>query len=87
MKTLKMKTLKELGLAVPEILLPKKIDTGKWAVIACDQYTQNKEYWENVKKICGTEPSALNLILPEIYLGEKDKTQRIENASRHEKGA
>ena len=78
MKTLKMKTLKELGLAVPEILLPKKIDTEKWAVIACDQYTQNKEYWENVKKICGTEPSALNLILPEIYLGEKDKTQRIE---------
>ncbi len=57
------------------ILLPK---TGfeKWSVIACDQYTADKEYWSEVEKTVGESPSALNIILPELYLGETE--QRVE---------
>ena len=50
------------------ILLPNKnIDLTKWTVIACDQYTSDKEYWENVENLVSEEPSTLRLTLPEIY--------------------
>jgi len=63
------KRLEALGIKVPEILLPKNgVDLYKWAVIACDQYTQDSSYWEKVKQIAGASPSALNLIFPELYL-------------------
>ena len=33
----------------PEFLLPKKgVELEKWAVIACDQFTSQKEYWEEL---------------------------------------
>lgn len=57
------------------ILLPKK-DFEKWAVIACDQYTSDSEYWKEVEGFVGDAPSALNIILPEIYLEETE--QRVE---------
>lgn len=57
------------------ILLPKK-DFEKWAVIACDQYTSDGEYWKEVEGFVGDAPSALNIILPEIYLEETE--QRVE---------
>ena len=44
-----MKTLKELGLRVPEILLPANVDLSKWSVIACDQYTQDLDYWKKAE--------------------------------------
>ncbi|MBQ6714297.1 MAG: DUF1015 domain-containing protein [Clostridia bacterium] len=50
-----------------DFLLPKK-DFSKWAVIACDQYTSEQEYWRKAKEIVGDKPSALNCILPEVYL-------------------
>lgn len=54
------------------VLLPKKgIELGKWSVIACDQYTSQPEYWDEVEKIVGKEPSMLHMIFPEVYL-EKD---------------
>lgn len=55
-----------------DILMPKK-DIDKWAVIACDQYTSDSEYWRNVEKTVGQNPSALNIILPEIYLDETEE--------------
>ncbi len=62
---------------IPEILLPSKADMPRWAVNACDQYTSDGKYWEDLKEFVGDAPSALNLIYPEIYL--KDNTQaRIE---------
>ena len=73
-----MKTLKELGLRVPEILLPANTDLNKWSVIACDQYTQDKEYWKKAEAAAGDGPSTLNLILPEVYLNSPDKPERIE---------
>ena len=52
-----------------DILVPKEsVDTAKWSVIACDQYTSEPEYWDQVYSIVGDAPSTLNLILPELYL-------------------
>lgn len=65
------------------ILLPKKeIDYKKFAVIACDQYTSEKEYWEELKNYVGDSISALNLILPEVYL-EEDNTQKIKEINEN----
>jgi len=68
----------DIGICVPDILLPKKdINLSKWAVVAVDQYTSQPDYWENVKKIVGDAPSTLKIVYPEIYLEEQDKDQRI----------
>lgn len=55
-----------------DILLPKLTDEEmtKWAVVACDQYTGEPEYWEKTKALAGNSPSTLNLILPEVFLSE-----------------
>lgn len=45
----------------------------KWACVACDQYTSEPEYWNEVEALVGDAPSTLNLMLPEIYL---DKTEK-----------
>jgi hypothetical protein len=68
-----------LGLEAPSILLPdsKRADMQKWPVIACDQFTQDFDYWEKVKKFTGESPSTLNMIIPEIYLPEGDAKSRI----------
>lgn len=72
-----MKILEELGINIPKILLPKKVDTKTWPVIACDQYTQDAEYWKRVEKIVEGCPSTYHITLPEIYLNEVDKEERI----------
>lgn len=60
-----------------KILLPKKeTDYEKWAVIACDQFTSQPEYWEKLAEYVGDAPSTLNLIFPEVYL-KGDITERI----------
>ncbi len=40
----------------------------KWACVACDQYTSEREYWREAKRFVGDAPSTLNLMLPEAYL-------------------
>lgn len=72
-----MKNFADYGIEVPKILLPKNTEISKWSVIACDQYTQDADYWKNVEKEAGTSPSTLNLILPEVYLSSPDKADRI----------
>ena len=59
------------------ILLPKNTDMTKWSVIACDQYTSEPEYWNDVEKIVGDAPSTLKLTLPEIYLEDENVSERI----------
>jgi len=73
-----MKSIEDFGLEIPEILLPAQKDLSKWSVIACDQYTQDKNYWKKAEENAGSSPSTLNLILPEVYLSSPDKAQRIE---------
>lgn len=58
-----------------DILLPAE-KPEKWAVIACDQYTSEPEYWENVRKTVGNAPSAFNIIFPEVFLG-KNNAEKI----------
>lgn len=59
------------------ILLPKNTDMTKWSVVACDQYTSEPEYWNDVEKIVGDAPSTLKLTLPEIYLENENVSERI----------
>jgi hypothetical protein len=61
-----------------EILLPKDIDFQKWAVIACDQFTSQKSYWEKLEEFVGSSPSALKITYPEIYLNE-NKDARVKS--------
>ena len=44
----------------------------KWAVVACDQFTSQPEYWQAVEKTVGDAPSTLRLILPEAKLNDPD---------------
>lgn len=62
-----------------DILLPRLDAKGmeKWSVVACDQYTSEPDYWKKTAEIVGGAPSALKLILPEVYLEEPDCEKRI----------
>lgn len=75
--------LAKLGIHVPEILLPQNKEAlNQWSVIACDQFTSEKEYWEQCKAQVGHAPSTLNIILPECYLHEVDQAQETKRINR-----
>ena len=64
------------AIAIPDILLPNNgTDLQKWAVIACDQYTSEPEYWEECDKFVSDAPSALRIVLPEVKLGIETEEQ------------
>lgn len=65
-----------------DILLPKK-DFDKWAVIACDQFTSERSYWQNAAEFVGNSPSSLNVILPEVYLEDDNLKERIDSIYTH----
>ncbi|NLG25604.1 MAG: DUF1015 domain-containing protein, partial [Clostridiales bacterium] len=61
------------ALAMPDILLPgPNVDLVKWAVVACDQYTAQPEYWMSVQALVGDAPSTLHMIYPEAWLKQGD---------------
>lgn len=60
-----------------DILIPQNIDMEKWAVVACDQYTGQPDYWKRVEETVGKADSTLKLILPEVYLEELNSAERI----------
>ena len=71
------------AVAVPDILMPAKgTDLQKWAVIACDQFTSEPEYWEACDKFVGDAPSALRVVLPEVKLGIETEEQISEDLSK-----
>lgn len=73
-----MKNTINLGFGPADIMLPSKdTDLSLWSVVACDQYTSEPEYWEDVKKLVGDKPSTLPLIFPEVYLANDDAEERI----------
>ena len=65
-----------------DILLPKDADMTKWAVIACDQFTSDKAYWDRVRKTAGEAPSTINLILPEAELGSPREAEEVAQINR-----
>lgn len=68
----------DIGVLVPDVMLPPKgTDFSKWAVVACDQYTSQPDYWQKARDYIGAAPSTLDLILPEAFLGRPDEAARI----------
>lgn len=67
-----------------DILLPRLSDEemSRWAVVACDQYTGEPDYWAEVTRIVGDSPSTLNLILPEILLESPDCENKIKTINQ-----
>ena len=64
-----------------DILLPTVADRGKWSVIACDQFTSDKAYWEETRRIVGDAPSTLHMILPEALMGSAEAEVARESVS------
>ena len=74
-----LKTIK-----APHILLPKKsVDWSKYAVIACDQYTSNLEYWDSLKFEIGDKISTFNMIYPEAYLETTNNDEYIKDINQN----
>jgi hypothetical protein len=70
--------LARLGARVPEVYLPAAgTDYAAWAVVACDQYSSEREYWKRVETAVAGAPSTLGLIFPEAYLEDADAEARI----------
>jgi len=59
-----------------DILLPDGQDMEKWAVVACDQFSSQKEYWQALDEQIGDAPSTLRLMLPEAYLEMRDQFEQ-----------
>ena len=75
-----MKIINDIGIQIPQIYLPEAgTDLKKWAVIACDQFTSEPEYWHEVEKIVGEAPSTLNLTFPEVHIEKPGEEERIKN--------
>ena len=68
------KIFKEADILLP-VFSKDSEKMNKWSVVACDQYTSEPEYWEKAFAAAGDAPSALRLILPEVYL--KESADRI----------
>lgn len=75
-----MKIISDIGIQIPQVYLPKPgVDLTQWAVIACDQFTSEPEYWHKVEQIVGDAPSTLKLTFPEVYLEKPGEEERIKN--------
>lgn len=71
-------TWAQMGISLPTMYLPKQRKSlEKWCVIACDQYTSDPAYWQQVEQTIGAAPSTRHMVLPEVYLEADDVTERI----------
>ena len=68
------------------ILLPdfEKTDGSRWAVIACDQFTSEPEYWDAAESYIGNAPSSLRLILPEVRLDKAEECVPLINKTMYD---
>jgi hypothetical protein len=75
-----MRNFPGIGVQIADILLPtSKINLNKWSVIACDQFTSQPEYWQQVSDLVGESPSTFHMILPEVFLGKDEEKSRIQS--------
>lgn len=73
-----MRNFPNVGVQIADILLPVEgTDLSKWSVIACDQFTSQPEYWQQVASLVGDSPSTYNMILPEVFLGKTEEQARL----------
>ena len=70
-----------------DFLIPPQALLPDWAVIACDQFTSEPDYWQRVRAQAEGKPSAYHLVFPEAELGADDSVRagRIDqiNAAMH----
>ena len=81
-----LEKFEKLGVKIPNILLPKPgTDYSKYAVLACDQYAAQPDYWERVKNYVGDSPSTLHMTLPEAWLlsGDRDYEKRAKAMEKY----
>ena len=69
-------------LKADNILLPNTTDMSAWACIACDQFTSEPEYWNELANQVKGKKTTLDLTLPEIYL-EDNADMRIEKINQN----
>lgn len=56
-----------------DVLLPAAGTVmNQWAVVACDQFTAQPDYWQKAEALVGDAPSTLRITLPEVYLPESE---------------
>jgi len=67
-----------------ELLIPRQELLDNWAVVACDQFTSQPEYWKEVREQVGDKPSAYHITFPEAELG-KNEEARIASINDHMK--
>ncbi len=72
-----MKIIEKSTILLPDIAT----DLYSYAVVACDQFTSNPEYWDEVERLAENRPSTAHIILPEIYLNSEQEKQRLRNLS------
>ena len=72
----------ETAFSPANILLPQDCGLTKCAVVACDQYTSQPEYWERVDQFVGDAPSTLRLILPESKLESEHVEEEIQKINQ-----
>jgi len=78
-----MRNYPQIGIQVADVLLPAPhVDLKKWAVIACDQFTSEPEYWEQVRQIVTDAPSTFHITLPEVFLGTPEEAARTQTAQK-----
>ncbi len=77
-------TLAQNGVHIPDILLPAPdVDLATWAVVACDQFTAEPNYWQQVEELVGDAPSTFRITFPEVYLSQgMGRVQGIQAAMR-----
>jgi hypothetical protein len=69
--------LKSGDILLPQYAVEDADRWKKWAVIACDQFTSEPTYWEEAAAVSGSDPSTLSMILPEVYLSEREERTPI----------
>ncbi|MCQ2546677.1 MAG: DUF1015 domain-containing protein [Clostridia bacterium] len=69
--------MSKTGFSAANILLPADGNYETWAVVACDQFTSQPEYWERVEKTVGDKPSTFRIILPEAQLSDGHTEEHI----------
>lgn len=58
-----------------EMLIPREELLENWAVIACDQFTSQPEYWQEVRRQVDGAPSAYHIVFPEAEYGEGEEAR------------
>lgn len=74
-----MKVIRPCNILIPNL----NADISKWAVVACDQYTSEEKYWKDLSEYVDNDPSALDLIFPEVYLNKIDVEKKIKDINNN----